>query len=150
VLPSHLECSRDANHRYSAGEPATVCAHDGAPLLVRYGAERMSRKTVAPRAWTMWRYREMLPIAADEEPISLGEGATPLLRVGRLASELGIDDLYVKDESQNPTGSFKARGMSVAVTVAKRLGATAFVAPSTARAPVCRCASTFRATRPRC
>lgn len=134
MLPSHLECSRDANHHYSAGEPATVCVHDGAPLLVRYGIAELSRETVAPRAWTMWRYREMLPVGADEEPISLGEGATPLLPARRLGGELGIDDLYVKDESQNPTGSFKARGMSVAVTVAKRLGASAFVAPSAGNA----------------
>jgi threonine synthase len=148
VLPSHLECSRDANHRFSAGEPATVCAHDGAPLLVRYGEEFMPLGLCEGRECTMWRYREMLPIDILEEPISLGEGATPLLQAGRLANELGIDDLYVKDESQNPTGSFKARGMSVAVTVAKRLGASAFVAPSAGNAG--RCASTFRATRPRC
>jgi threonine synthase len=82
----------------------------------------------------MWRYREVLPIAGDEEPITLGEGATPLLRLLRLERELGIGELYVKDESQNPTGSFKARGMSVAVTVAKRLGAASFVAPSAGNA----------------
>jgi threonine synthase len=134
VLPSHLECSRDANHHYSAGEPATVCAHDGAPLLVRYAKEFMPLGLCEGRECTMWRYREMLPIDILEEPISLGEGATPLLQAGRLANELGIDDLYVKDESQNPTGSFKARGMSVAVTVAKRLGAPAFVAPSAGNA----------------
>lgn len=82
----------------------------------------------------MWRYREMLPIDAVEEPISLGEGATPLLLAHRLERELGLDGIYVKDEAQNPTGSFKARGMSVAVTVARRLGATAFVAPSAGNA----------------
>jgi threonine synthase len=134
VLPSLLECSRDANHRYSGAELATVCAHDSAPLLVRYDVAAMSRETVAARPWTMWRYREMLPIPGDEEPISLGEGATPLLRMPRLGRELRLDELYVKDESQNPTGSFKARGMSVAVTVAKRLGAASFVAPSAGNA----------------
>lgn len=82
----------------------------------------------------MWRYREMLPIAENETPVSLGEGATPLLELPRLARELGVDRLYVKDESQNPTLSFKARGMSVAVTVAKRLGATSLVAPSAGNA----------------
>ncbi|MGA8574163.1 MAG: pyridoxal-phosphate dependent enzyme, partial [Candidatus Cybelea sp.] len=102
---------------------ATTCPHDGAPLLVRYGGVKMSRATVRARAWTMWRYREMLPIANDEEPISLGEGATPLLALTALAADSGDGALYLKDEGQNPTGSFKARGMSVAVTVAKRVGA---------------------------
>ncbi|MBV8198937.1 MAG: threonine synthase [Candidatus Eremiobacteraeota bacterium] len=132
--PAHLECSRDARHRSPADRLATVCPDDGAPWLVRYGAERMPRETIAAREWTMWRYREMLPIAAGELPISLGEGGTPLLRADRLAAELRLDDVHVKDESQNPTGSFKARGMSVAVTVAKRLGATSFVAPSAGNA----------------
>jgi threonine synthase len=134
VLPSHLECSREPEHRFLAEALATVCPHDGAPLLVRYGDARLPRETVAARAWTMWRYREMLPVDANEEPISLGEGATPLLSVRRLGRGLGLDGLYVKDESQNPTGSFKARGMSVAVTVAKRLGATSLVAPSAGNA----------------
>ncbi len=139
MLPSHLECSLDAGHRVGvegkgASALATICPHDGAPLLVRYGDLRLSRADVAGREWTMWRYREMLPIAGDEEPISLGEGATPLLRLRRLADELRLDAVYVKDESQNPTGSFKARGMSAAVTAAKRLGATSFVAPSAGNA----------------
>ena len=82
----------------------------------------------------MWRYREMLPIADGEEPVSLGEGSTPLLRTPTLEAKLGIETIYVKDEAQNPTGSFKARGMSVAVTVAKRLGAASFVAPSAGNA----------------
>jgi threonine synthase len=82
----------------------------------------------------MWRYRELLPIDENEWPVSLGEGATPLVELPRLARELGVERLYVKDESQNPTLSFKARGMSVAVTVAKRLGATSLVAPSAGNA----------------
>jgi len=103
-------------------------------LLVRYAAQRMSREDVAARPWTMWRYREVLPIDEDETPVSLGEGATPLLELPRLARELRVERLYAKDESQNPTLSFKARGMSVAVTVAKRLGVTALVAPSAGNA----------------
>ncbi len=94
----------------------------------------MRRKDVASRAWTMWRYREMLPIEDGEQPVSLGEGATPLVALGRLAREVFLGELYVKDESQNPTGSFKARGMSVAVTRAKRLGAKSLVAPSAGNA----------------
>jgi threonine synthase len=129
-----LECSLDAAHRYRADELATLCPHDAAPLLVRYSVDELSRSTVAARPWTMWRYREMLPIAEGEEPISLGEGATPLVAVQHLQRELELEDIFVKDESANPTGSFKARGMSAAVTVAKRLGARCLVAPSAGNA----------------
>lgn len=80
----------------------------------------------------MWRYREMLPIAENEEPVSLGEGATPLIPLAR--SDARFEGIFVKDEAQNPTGSFKSRGMSVAVTVAKRLGVPALVAPSAGNA----------------
>ncbi len=134
MLPAYLECSRDAAHRCSPESPSTVCPQDGAPLLVRYGIVRLSREAVAARMWTMWRYRELLPVAEGEEPISLGEGATPLLPLAGVEQSLGVDGIYVKDEAQNPTGSFKARGMSVAVTVAKRLGAKALVAPSAGNA----------------
>jgi threonine synthase len=83
----------------------------------------------------MWRYRELLPIADDEDPISLGEGATPLIALTRLPKYLGTESsIFVKDEAQNPTGSFKSRGMSAAVTVAKRFGAPALVAPSAGNA----------------
>ena len=83
----------------------------------------------------MWRYRELLPIAAAEEPVSLGEGATPLVPLSRLAKQLKTEHaIFVKDEAQNPTGSFKSRGMSAAVTVAKRLEVPAFVAPSAGNA----------------
>jgi threonine synthase len=132
MLPDHLECSRDTTHRFSAEALATVCPHDGAPLLVRYAVAELARERVASRPWTMWRYREMLPIAAGEEPISLGEGATPLVPLSALATASG--SVYVKDEAQNPTGSFKSRGMSAAVTVAKRLGVPALVAPSAGNA----------------
>ena len=134
MLPLHLECSRDAAHGFPSQDLASTCPHDGAPLLVRYAHVEMSRTTVTAREWTMWRYREMLPIGENEEPISLGEGATPLLALTALATEFGDAPLYLKDEGQNPTGSFKARGMSVAVTVAKRAGAGALVAPSAGNA----------------
>jgi threonine synthase len=134
MIPSYLECSRDATHRSSADRLAGVCPEDGAPLLVRYSVPRFTRETPAARPWTMWRYREVLPIADGEEPISLGEGATPLIALSRLAEGLELDGVYVKDEAQNPTGSFKSRGMSVAVTVAKRLAVPALVAPSAGNA----------------
>jgi len=134
VLPSHLECSRDPSHCYGSDRPASVCEHDGAPLLVRYPRVTLDREAVARRPWTMWRYCEMLPVADGEEPISLGEGATPLLPLKKLGDDLRVEALYAKDEAQNPTGSFKARGMSVAVTVAKRAGARSLVAPSAGNA----------------
>lgn len=135
MIASQLECSRDASHRYEPDELATVCNLDGAPLLVRYSRYSLPRDVVATRPWTMWRYREWLPIADDEEPISLGEGATPLIPLMRLPQGFKIDgQILVKDEAQNPTGSFKSRGMAVAVTVAKRLGAKTFVAPSAGNA----------------
>jgi threonine synthase len=134
MIPSYLECSRDATHRSSADRLAGVCPEDGAPLLVRYSVPRFTRETPAARPWTMWRYREVLPIADGEDPISLGEGATPLIALSRLAEGLELDGVYVKDEAQNPTGSFKSRGMSVAVTVAKRLAVPALVAPSAGNA----------------
>lgn len=149
MLPSTLACSRDDAHRNDPQTLATVCPHDGAPLLVRYPTATLDRQTVSRRAATMWRYRELLPIADDEEPISLGEGATPLLRAAHLERELGLDvPLYVKDESGNPTASFKARGMSVAVTCAKRLGAQGLVAPSAGNAGAALAAYGARADLP--
>lgn len=129
MLPDSLECSRDRSHRYSPQALASVCPIDGAPLLVRYPVARAAQLTLSGE-WTMWRYRMMLPVAEGEEPVSLGEGATPLVRL----STVGAGDVYVKDEAQNPTGSFKSRGMSAAVTVAKRLGARSLVAPSAGNA----------------
>jgi len=134
VIPAYLACSRDAAHRFSAAERHGVCPHEGAPLLARYEVTTLALEVVAARPWTMWRYREMLPVAADEEPVSLGEGGTPLVALASLSDEFGAGPIYVKDESQNPTGSFKARGMSAAVTAAKRLGATSLVAPSAGNA----------------
>jgi threonine synthase len=148
MQPLNLECSQDARHRSDAEALSTVCPHDGAPLLVRYAVARLERAALAARPWTMWRYREMLPVGEGDEPVTLGEGATPLLPLGHVAKALGLDAVYVKDEAQNPTGSFKARGMSVAVTVAKRLGATALVAPSAGNAGGALAAYGARATLP--
>jgi threonine synthase len=135
VLPSSLECSLDPAHRFESERLATTCPHDGAPLLVRYASPAIDRGAVVARPFTMWRYREMLPIGPDEEPVTLGEGGTPILPATRLAARLGLAvELLVKDESRNPTGSFKARGMAAAVTVAKRLGVKALVTPSAGNA----------------
>ena len=134
MLPSILECSRDAEHRFDPAQLMNTCPHDDAPLLVRYDVAAFDQGRLSKRPWTMWRYREMLPIGPDDEPISLGEGGTPLLRASKLEALLGKAHILIKDEAQNPTGSFKARGMSAAVTRAKALGATALVAPSAGNA----------------
>ncbi len=91
----------------------------------------MKREIVATREKTLWRYREVLPLPGDVEPVSLGEGGTPLLRAEKFGDDI---DLWIKDESLNPTQSFKARGMSVAVSMAKHLGATKLAVPSAGNA----------------
>jgi threonine synthase len=135
VRPDHLACSRDASHRFDAERLATTCPHDGAPLLVRYPRIALDRTVLATRTSSMWRYREALPLGDGDEAVTLGEGGTPLLRATALEAALGLDvALYIKDESRNPTGSFKSRGMSAAVTRAKHLGAASLVAPSAGNA----------------
>jgi threonine synthase len=91
----------------------------------------LKRETLATREKSLWRYREVLPLPGDVEPVSLGEGGTPLLRAEKLSDDI---DLWIKDESLNPTQSFKARGMSVAVSMAKHLGATKLAVPSAGNA----------------
>src|SRR5262245_44867235 len=82
----------------------------------------------------MWRYRELMPLFADEQPVTLGEGFTPLIRARTLGERLGLERLFVKDESLNPTNSFKARGQSAAITRARGLGATTVSVPSAGNA----------------
>jgi threonine synthase len=113
----------------------------GAPLLVRYdlaAARSWRRESLAPREASMWRYREVMPLldtpSGLEAPISLGEGWTPLLHAKRLGETLGLSRLLVKDESLNPTNSFKARGLSAAVTRAKYLGAKTLSIPTAGNA----------------
>ena len=112
-----------------------VCAR---PLLVRYDWDRIAahwtRESLRDAAPSMWRYASALPVADGDVPVTLGEGWTPLFAAPRLGSELGVSRLFVKDESLNPTNSFKARGMSVAVTRARALGATTLAVPSAGNA----------------
>jgi threonine synthase len=107
-------------------------------LLVRYDLERaamtLKKESLASRRADLWRYREVLPVENDNNIISLGEGWTPLLRVPRLERRVGIQELYIKDESQNPTQSFKARGMATAVSMAKELGVKKLAVPSAGNA----------------
>jgi threonine synthase len=107
-------------------------------LLARYDLRRIakmvSRQNLTTRTADLWRYREVLPVVRENNIVSLGEGWTPLLHAKRLGSSVGVDELYIKDESLNPTQSFKARGMAVAVSMAKELGATKLAAPSAGNA----------------
>lgn len=141
-----LECSGCADVSGPGGLP-TVCPVCGSPYLVRYARRPAPglREALAGRAHTMWRFLEFLPLAAGEEPVSLGEGGTPLLRAERLGAALGMSDLWVKDEAANPTGSFKARGLAAAVTRAVRGGARHFVLPSAGNAGVAAAAYAARA-----
>ena len=133
---THLECPRCAK-TYAAGEIHNLC-QCGSPLFALYDLRRASTKlephTLRSRERTLWRYREVLPVASDASIISLGEGFTPLLRARRLGDKLGLPNLYLKDESQNPTGSFKARGMAVAVSRAHELGIRKLAVPSAGNA----------------
>jgi len=128
----HLECSA-CDHVAGGRTLASVCPRCGQPLLVRYDSRWPAREGTTPR-WDMWRYRAALPIDDAEAPISLGEGATPLLEARALAREIGVAGLWIKDEGLNPTGSFKARGMSAAVTRAAAMGVPGLVVPTAGNA----------------
>jgi len=131
---SHIECSR-CGKQLPPGRLYNLC-ECGGPLLVRYQLSRdtMPRDAVVAREKTLWRYREVLPLAPGASPVTLGEGLTPLLHAARLGERLGLPHLYLKDEGTNPTGSFKARGQSVAITVARELGARKVAIPSAGNA----------------
>ncbi len=133
---SHLECTHCGN-RYSVDELHTVCPNCGKVLFARYdlaAARRMDRDEIVRRRTGLWRWFELLPVRDPAHVVSLGEGSTPLLHARTLGRALGTQRLYVKDEGLNPTGSFKARGMSVAVSRAKELGVTSIAVPSAGNA----------------
>src|SRR5439155_2793488 len=123
---THLECAA-CGLRHEARRLYNLCAECGKPLLVRYDLKRaaasLTKESLPERGPDLWRYREVLPVESDENIITFGEGYTPLVHASRLGSQLGLKELYIKDEGQNPTQSFKARGMSAAVSMAKELGA---------------------------
>ncbi len=131
MAPWTLECSA-CDTSLPGGALATTCPHCGQPLLVRY--QRLPARTVDAARWDMWRYASLLPLRPGEMPISLGEGGTPLLESPVLARALGVRRLWIKDEGLNPTGSFKARGMSAAVTRAAAMGVRSLVVPTAGNA----------------
>jgi len=136
MFVTHLECSKtgktyQANKLYNLSEA-------GYPLLVRYDLQKAGKtltlQSLKTRVASLWRYREVLPVVAEENIVTLGEGWTPLVHARRLGADLAMRDLYIKDESVNPTGAFKARGLSLAISMAKELGVKKTAIPSAGNA----------------
>jgi threonine synthase len=135
---THLECAL-CGLRHEAGILQNLCIECGKPLLVRYylekAAQTMKKERLASRESSLWRYREVLPVADWNNVVSFGEGWTPLLSADKLAESLPIKlDLFIKDEGQNPTQSFKARGMTAAISMAKEFGIRKVAVPSAGNA----------------
>lgn len=133
---THLYCS-SCGKRYERGKLYNLC-ECGKPLMVAYDLDRASqtltRESLAGRRADLWRYREVLPVEAEENLLSLGEGMTPLIKAEGLGKSLDMTELYIKDESLNPTGSFKARGMALAISMARELGVKKVAVPSAGNA----------------
>jgi threonine synthase len=133
---THLECSL-TGERYSAGEIQGL-SRAGKPLLVRYDLAAvetsLTREMLASRPADMWKWRELLPFPEGVEPVSLGEPQTPIIPLPRTAAREGARELLVKDEGRLPTGSFKARGLAMAVTMAKRFGVERMAIPTNGNA----------------
>ncbi|MDQ3540030.1 MAG: threonine synthase [Chloroflexota bacterium] len=148
---THLECSA-CGVTQSADQLLTVCPACGKVLYARYdlaaAANEMTPDVLATRPWNMWRYFEILPVADPLNALTIGEGGTPLLEATALGRAFGIDRLLVKDEGLNPTGSFKARGLGMAVSRAKELGATSVAIPSAGNAGSAMAAYAARAGLP--
>jgi threonine synthase len=139
---THLECTA-CRASYSADQLLSVCTRCGKVLYARYNLaalrkelprDQMTARHADPGAGPLWRWRELLPVRDERAITSLGEGGTPLLRAPALGDRLDLTNLLIKDESLNPTASFKARGMAVAVSRARELGARALAAPSAGNA----------------
>jgi threonine synthase len=134
---THLECA-NCCERYAADVVHGLCVKCRRPLWVRYDLERIRRRfsklELQRRPQNLWRYQELLPVADPGAIVSLGETMTPIVNVPRLAAMFGLRDLFVKDESRLPTGSFKARGMAMAITKAKEFGIERVAVPTAGNA----------------
>ncbi len=134
---THLHCTA-CGKIHDKSRLQNLCTTCQKPLFADYDLAAVGRvlthDALATREKSLWRYREVLPLPAEIEPVSLGEGGTPLLRARRFGEQLGLTNLWIKDEGQNPTQSFKARGMTVAVSMAKYLGAKKLAVPSAGNA----------------
>jgi threonine synthase len=133
---THLECSA-TGERHAADQVHNL-SRQGKPLLVRYDLagvrNAITKEALAARPPDFWRYRELLPVRKAEDVVSLGEAMTPLLRMPKVAARLGCEELFVKDEGRLPTGSFKARGLALAVSMAKALGIAHMAMPTNGNA----------------
>jgi len=134
---THLECS-NCGKRLDHRDLHTVCPACGKTLLARYDLDKarrlLTQDSFVKRERTMWRYQELLPVLSDDNVVSLVEGFTPILHLKHVAASLGINEVCIKEESYNPTGSFKARGLSMAVSKAKELGVTEACMPTAGNA----------------
>jgi threonine synthase len=133
---THLECSATGEH-HAADVPHNL-SRAGKPLLVRYDLDgvrtALSKAALAQRPHDLWRYRELLPVRRVSDIVSLGEAVTPLVAMGKLAKTLGAAEILIKDEGRLPTGSFKARGLVMAVSMAKALGVAHMAMPTNGNA----------------
>ncbi len=134
---SHLECSRCAR-RFDPGTIQTFCPECNQPLLAIYNLsearKHLNPRMLSDREGSLWRYRELLPVLDDANIVSLGEGWTPLIHTRRLGERIGTPRLYIKEEGVNPTGSFKARGLCLAVSKGVELGVRSMAIPSAGNA----------------
>jgi len=130
---AHLACPR-CGATFERDKRLNVCASCGGALFPRYHGLGLDRDAVGGRPRSIWRWHEMMPVEEPENVVTLGEGGTPLLRAERLGAPAGLRDLWIKDESANPTGSFKARGLSAAVSKAKELGEKKIALPTAGNA----------------
>ena len=128
-----LECTR-CGSSFARDSGRNLCERCGGPLFARYRPEALERDAFASRPRGMWRWREMMPVEDPANVVTLGEGDTPLLRAPRLSASAGFADLWIKDEGNNPSGSFKARGLSAAVSRARELGARSIALPTAGNA----------------
>src|SRR5260221_1289605 len=126
---ARLECT-ECGVLPERGGAANLCGQCGGPLFARYEAGALDRDSGASRPRTIWRWHELMPVEDPANIVSLGEGGTPLLRANRLGKPAGFPDLWIKDEGGNPTGPFKAPGLSAAVSKAKELGVKGVALPT--------------------
>jgi threonine synthase len=134
---THLECSKCGN-KHNPDKVQTVCTECGKPLFARYDLESI-KEVITPKDFigreaSMWRYWELLPVTEQRNKVSLGEGWTPLTHVESLGKSIGLRNLWIKDEGIIPTGTFKARGLAMAVSKAKELGIEKLALPSAGNA----------------
>ena len=136
MFVTHLECSL-TGERYPSGQPHDL-SRAGKPLIVRYDVDRaretLKRESLARRPQGMWKWRELLPLADDAEPVSLGEPETPIIALPETARKAGATGVLVKDEGRLPTGSFKARGLTMAISMAKQFGIKSVALPTNGNA----------------